>query len=67
MLTEAFAEHFICPQQHILSPLQSDDDIDPESFLTDDDYFKTIVSQISDKIPTAALVSIWYGIWQVPK
>ena len=66
-LTEAIAEHFICPQQHKHSPQQSDDDIDHECFLKKKDCFKSSVSKISDKLPTAALDSIWYGISHVPK
>ena len=61
-LTESFAELFICPQQHKHFPLQSEDGIDHERFLTDEDYFNTTVSKITDKIPTAVLDSIWYGI-----
>ena len=59
-LTEAFTEHFICPQQHKHSPLQSDNDIDHERFLIDEEYFKTTVSKISSKITQKALDSIWY-------
>ena len=66
-LTEAFAEQFVCPQQHIQSPLQTDNGIEQERFLTDETNFKTIVSQILDKIPKEALNSIWYRISHVPK
>ena len=66
-LTEAFADLFICPQQHKHSPLQSDDDIDHERFLTDEDFVKSAVSKISDEIPTAAPDSVWFGISHVPK
>ena len=66
-LTEAFAEHFIYPQQHKHSPLQSDNGIDHERFLTDEDYSKSTVSKILGKIPTVALDNIWYGISHVPK
>ena len=42
-------------------------DYDHECFLIDDNYFKSIVAKISDKIQTAAIDSIGYGISQVPK
>ena len=66
-LTEAFAEHLMSPQLHKNSPLQSDDGIDHERFLTDEEYFKATVSKIPDKIRTAALESIRCGISHVPK
>ena len=65
-LTEAFAEHFISPQQHMHSSLQSDDGIDHKRFLTNEDNFNSTVSKIFDKIPTAVLDS-WYGISHVTK
>ena len=49
-LTEAFGEHFICPKQRKHSPQQSDNDIDHERFITDEEYFKTTASKISIKI-----------------
>ena len=66
-LTEAFAEHFICPQQHSCSPLQDENAIEHEKFLTDKAYFKSVVAIISEKIPGEALDSIWYGILHVSK
>ena len=46
-LTKAFAEHFVCPQYHIHSPLQADDGVEHERFFTD---FKTTVTQITNTI-----------------
>ena len=66
-LTEAFDEHFICPQQQKHVPLQTDNDIDHDRFLTDEEYFKTTVSKTFSKIPQEALDSIWYEISHVPK
>ena len=42
-LTEAFAEHIICPQQRKHSSLQSDNGRDHQRFLTDEECFKTMV------------------------
>ena len=46
---------------------QSDEWIEHERFLPNEDYFKTAVSKISDKIASETLESIWYGISQVHK
>ena len=64
-LTEAIADHFVCPHKHKYSPMQSDERIEHERFLTDKDNFKTVISQITEKIPEVARESIWYGISHV--
>ena len=65
-VTEAFVEHFACPQHHIYSPLQVDDGIGHERTLTDKEYFKTKVAQFT-KTLEGAFGSIWYGIFHVPQ
>ena len=39
-LTKAFVENFTYPQRHKHSPLQSDNSIEHERLLTDEEYFK---------------------------
>ena len=42
----------ILTQHHIYSPLQTDDGIEHKRFLTDKEYFKTIVAQIKKYLKT---------------
>ena len=66
-LTGAFAEYLVFTQHLERSPLQADDGIENERFLTDKEYSKTTAAHITTKIHEDALESIWYGISHVLK